>query len=72
MPKKLKKRVSQRDIARILGINVSTVSRALNGLEGVSPALQEMWHPFESLKFINKKVHELTFSTKSGQIINYI
>ena len=41
MPKKLKKRVSQRDIARILGINVSTVSRALNGLEGVSPALRE-------------------------------
>lgn len=41
MPKKLKKRVSQHDIARILGINVSTVSRALNGLEGVSPALRE-------------------------------
>ena len=41
MPKKLKKRVSQRDIARILGINVSTVSRALNGLEGVSPALRD-------------------------------
>lgn len=41
MSKKLKKRVSQRDIAKILGINVSTVSRALNGLEGVSPALRE-------------------------------
>ena len=39
MAKSIKKRVSQRDIARILGINVSTVSRALNGLEGVSPAL---------------------------------
>ena len=41
MSKKLKKRISQRDIAKILGINVSTVSRALNGLEGVSPALRE-------------------------------
>jgi len=41
MSRKSKKRVSQRDIAKILGINVSTVSRALNGLEGVSPALRE-------------------------------
>ena len=31
------KRISQRDIAKILGINVSTVSRALRGLDGVSP-----------------------------------
>ena len=35
------KRISQRDIARTLGINVSTVSRALRGLEGVSPELKE-------------------------------
>lgn len=41
MAKSIKKRVSQRDIAKILGINVSTVSRALNGLEGVSPALRD-------------------------------
>ena len=34
------KRISQRDIARQLGINVSTVSRALRGLEGVSPELK--------------------------------
>ena len=31
------KRISQRDIARQLGVNVSTVSRALRGLPGVSP-----------------------------------
>ena len=37
----LKKRVSQRDIAKILGINVSTVSRALKGQGGVSPALRQ-------------------------------
>lgn len=37
----MKKRISQRDIARILGINASTVSRALRGESGVSPALQE-------------------------------
>ena len=36
----MKKRISQRDIAKILGINVSTVSRALKGLKGVSPSLQ--------------------------------
>ena len=36
----MKKRISQRDIARILGINVSTVSRALKGQKGVSPSLQ--------------------------------
>lgn len=41
MPIDVKKRVSQRDIARILGINVSTVSRALNNQEGVSPALRD-------------------------------
>lgn len=33
--------ISQRDIARQLGINVSTVSRALRGLEGVSAELRE-------------------------------
>ena len=35
------KRVSQRDIAKMLGVNVSTVSRALRGLEGVSPELRQ-------------------------------
>ena len=35
------KRISQRDIARKLGINVSTVSRALRGLDGVSPELKK-------------------------------
>lgn len=35
------KRISQRDIAKKLGINVSTVSRALRGLDGVSPDLRE-------------------------------
>ena len=35
------KRISQRDIAKKLGVNVSTVSRALRGLEGVSPDLSE-------------------------------
>ena len=35
------KRISQRDIAKMLGINVSTVSRALRGLDGVSPDLKE-------------------------------
>lgn len=37
----MEKRVSQRDIARRLGINVSTVSRALNGLPGVSAELRQ-------------------------------
>lgn len=37
----MKKRISQRDIAKILGINVSTVSRALKGQEGVGPALRQ-------------------------------
>lgn len=35
------KRISQRDIAKTLGVNVSTVSRALRGLEGVSPDLRQ-------------------------------
>ena len=35
------KRISQRDIAKQLGINVSTVSRALRGLDGVSPELKQ-------------------------------
>lgn len=35
------KRISQRDIATELGINVSTVSRALRGLDGVSPNLRQ-------------------------------
>lgn len=35
------KRISQRDIAKALGINVSTVSRALRNLEGVSPELKQ-------------------------------
>ena len=35
------KHISQRDIARKLGINVSTVSRALRGLDGVSPELKQ-------------------------------
>ena len=34
------KRISQRDIAQQMGINVSTVSRALRGLDGVSPELK--------------------------------
>lgn len=37
----LKKRISQRDIANKLGINVSTVSRALKGLDGVSAELRQ-------------------------------
>ena len=37
----MKKRTSQRDIAKKLGINASTVSRALKGLGGVSPALRD-------------------------------
>ena len=36
----MKKRISQRDIAKNLEINVSTVSRALNGLGGVSKTLR--------------------------------
>ena len=40
------KRISQRDIANKLGVNVSTVSRALNGLKGVSAALK---HDIEEL-----------------------
>lgn len=37
----MKKNISQRDIAKMLNINVSTVSRALKGLPGVSPALRQ-------------------------------
>lgn len=37
----MKKSVSQRELANILGINVSTVSRALKGLPGVSPELRK-------------------------------
>ena len=40
------KRISQRDSAKLLGINVSTVSRALRGLDGVS---QELRKQIESL-----------------------
>lgn len=36
----MKKSISQRDIARLLGINVSTVSRALKGIAGVGPDLK--------------------------------
>ena len=39
--KECMKRISQRDIAKRLGINVSTVSRALNGLNGVSADLRQ-------------------------------
>ena len=35
------KKYSQRDIAKALGVNVSTVSRALRGLDGVSPDLRK-------------------------------
>lgn len=35
------KRISQREIANLLGVNVSTVSRALRGLEGVSQQLRQ-------------------------------
>jgi LacI family transcriptional regulator len=35
------KRISQREIANALGVNVSTVSRALRGLEGVSRDLRQ-------------------------------
>lgn len=35
------KRISQRDIAKKLGVNVSTVSRALRGLDGVSPDVRQ-------------------------------
>ena len=37
----MKKNISQRDIARMLDINVSTVSRALKGLPGVSDELRK-------------------------------
>ena len=37
----MKKSISQRDIARMLNINVSTVSRALKGLSGVSEDLRQ-------------------------------
>ena len=35
------KRISQRDIAKLLGVNVSTVSRALRGDDGVSAVLRQ-------------------------------
>ena len=35
------KRISQRDIAKKLGVNVSTISRALRGLEGVGEDLRQ-------------------------------
>ncbi len=35
------KRISQREIANLLNVNVSTVSRALRGLEGVSSELRQ-------------------------------
>ena len=35
------KRISQREIANLLRVNVSTVSRALRGLEGVSSELRQ-------------------------------
>ncbi len=38
---RIMKHISQRDIARKLGVNASTVSRALRGLEGVSPELRK-------------------------------
>ena len=40
------KRISQRDIAKKLGVNVSTVSRALRGLEGVSPDVRQRIEQF--------------------------
>ena len=40
------KRISQRDIAKILGVNVSTISRALRGLDGVSPELRKTIEQF--------------------------
>ena len=35
------KKISQRDIAKTLGVNVSTVSRALKGQKGVSEELRQ-------------------------------
>ena len=40
------KRISQRDIAKILGVNVSTVSRALRGMDGVSPEVRKKIEQF--------------------------
>ena len=37
----MKKSISQRDIANALGVNASTVSRALKGLSGVSAELRQ-------------------------------
>lgn len=36
----MKKRVSQRELAKFLGVNASTISRALKGMPGVSPELR--------------------------------
>lgn len=38
----MKQNISQREIAHLLGVNVSTVSRALKGLPGVSPELRKI------------------------------
>ena len=38
----MKQNVSQREIAHLLGVNVSTVSRALKGQPGVSPELRKV------------------------------
>ena len=35
------KKISQRDIAKTLGVNVSSVSRALKGQKGVSEELRQ-------------------------------
>ncbi len=37
----MKKKISQRDMAKLLNVNVSTISRALKGSAGVSPELRQ-------------------------------
>ena len=49
------KRISQREIANLLGVNVSTVSRALRGLEGVSQELRQ-----KILSLAKEQGYELT------------